>query len=100
MRFEPNGLVVRGHKEIHVADSIPDYLFRAIGLIVREHAERWAAGPVPSKNENPGNHNNGKVESDSPAGVCPSCSRLTLEKGAGCEKICVCGYQDFSGCGG
>jgi ribonucleoside-diphosphate reductase alpha chain len=105
-KFEPSGLVVRGDKDnIHTASSIPDYIFRAANNIANNFKVKVGQNPNGKNGNGESSPNgngdsNGKAEIIAPVGMCPSCNRLSLTKGAGCEKVCSCGYQDYAGCGG
>lgn len=95
-KFGPSGIVKEGDPEIHVADSIIQYIFSAAQNIIDEKKEEVKNDGMvkKSKKKNKANSN----ENIDTGSMCPNCRGHLIKRG-GCEKLCTCGYQDFSGCG-
>lgn len=107
--FEPRGMMVEGHPNIHEATSIPDYIFSYLG----EQFPNLVKDPEKEK-ENKKNHEiikqtqqelkeNGNVTetTEEMGGFCINCGKQMIKKGH-CIEICTtpdCLWVNPKGCG-
>jgi ribonucleoside-diphosphate reductase alpha chain len=107
-KFEPYGLV-RGHPEIHTADSITDYIAAVIEeeFLPKEERDKERNGSITAEISAPLQQPEKKYdfshiekETSEPAGgFCASCGTQMLKKG-NCKEVCPkCGWENPKGCG-
>lgn len=115
--FEPRGLVLEGHPDIHTATSIIDYVFNYL-------SKTFLGKEVPANPTGEGNGHEkseeqitlkqieqaekqaesaskktGKDEEEAPGGFCITCGTQMIKKGHCVEKCPKCGWINPRGCG-
>jgi ribonucleoside-diphosphate reductase alpha chain len=109
-KFEPYGLV-RGHPEIHAADSITDYIAAVIEqeFLPKEERDKEGNGSITAEISAPlqqpekeYDFSHMEKESSEPAGgFCIQCGAQMIKKG-NCREVCSnpsCGWENPKGCG-
>jgi ribonucleoside-diphosphate reductase alpha chain len=113
--FEPRGLVLEGHQDIHTATSIVDYVFNYLSktFLGKDAAEVNGNGDhhggaeeqvtlkqiekqiaVPDVNKK-----TAKEDEEAPGGFCITCGTQMIKKGHCVEKCPKCGWVNPRGCG-
>jgi ribonucleoside-diphosphate reductase alpha chain len=115
--FEPRGLVLEGHPDIHTATSIIDYVFNYLSKTFL--AKEVSSSPTGEGNghEKPeeqvtlkqieiagmraenASRKTGKDDEEAPGGFCITCGTQMIKKGHCVEKCPKCGWINPRGCG-